>query len=72
MDNTDLYEKIIARCDKDNLPLDHELRLKALAFNTCAKIILDDEVNPEDFKMFLSSWAKARLAWCKYSEESLI
>lgn len=71
MENTDLFEKIIARADKDNLDKNHDLRLKAIAFNEASKIILNSEEAP-DFKHFLSTWAKARIAWCKYSGEPLV
>lgn len=69
-DETGLYDKMIARADADKLPSDHELRVKALAFNNAAKSYYIDASC--DVKTFMGHWARARRVWCDYSGEPLI
>lgn len=71
MNNTDLFEKMIAKSDSDGLPDDHDLRLKAKAFNDAAQGFCASEQTC-DIKTFMGTWARARKAWCDYSGEPLI
>lgn len=60
-----------ARADKDKLPADHLLRTLADRFDLDLNGYMAQERTCTPGQ-FLSSWAKARRAWCAYSGEQLI
>jgi|WetSurMetagenome_2_1015567.scaffolds.fasta_scaffold72825_2 hypothetical protein len=71
MDQAELAEKMLARADKDNLPEDHELRVKGKAFAEACKGYLG---SPQTINVaqFMGAWARARKCWCAYTGESLL
>lgn len=71
MTNTDLAEKMLARADADGLPPDHQLRLRAVAFDDAVRGFYG-EPQTYDVRRFLGCWARARRAWCDYTGEPLI
>lgn len=62
---TDLGEKIIARADRDGLPVDHPLRVVAENFNEAV-------ASGAEPRKLIGAWARARRLWCEYSGEPLI
>lgn len=68
---TDLAEKMVARADADGLPPEHELRIKAAAFDTATAGFYGAE-QTVSVAQFMGCWARARKTWCAYSGEPLI
>lgn len=68
---TNLAEKMLARADANDLPLDHPMRLTAAAFEIRSA---DYFADPQRCTMqqFLGCWARARRVWCEYSGEPLV
>jgi len=68
---TYLAVKMLARADSDNLPNDHDMRSRAMAFDEAAKGFYG---NPQtcDLKKFMGCWARARCAYCDYTGEALV
>jgi len=71
MPETPLAQEMISRADADNLPLDHPIRLAALAFEEAAMGIIT-EPRTHTTKQCMGSWAKARRLWAEYSGCNLI
>lgn len=69
--NTDLSQKVLDRCDKDKLPADHPLRVKAIKFTEKATGYLSPEKTATVLEL-VSSWARLRTEWKKYSGEDLL
>lgn len=69
--STDLAEKMTARANTDHLPEDHDLRIRATAFEHAAEGYFS---NPQavDVRKFMGCWARARRAWCDYTGEPLV
>jgi hypothetical protein len=69
--NADLAKIMVARADADKLPPDHDLRIKAAAFD---EAVAGFYGTPQtyDVKRFMGHWARARKCWCDYSGEALI
>lgn len=65
MNETLLYEKMIARADLDDLPLDHPLRQRAYSLQKAVE-------EYKDAPQIIGAWARARRAWCEYTGEALI
>lgn len=69
--DTSLAKDMVARADADGLPADHDLRLKAQAFDeACAGFYATPQTR--DVKNFVGHWARARRAWCDYTGEPLL
>lgn len=71
MTQTDLSRRMTERADADGLPADHELRTKAQAFDEATHGFYG-EPQTVPVKQFMGCYARARLAWCHYSGESLL
>lgn len=67
---TELGKRMLARADRDNLALDHPLRVLAHAFET-ATVGYYADPQTCDSRKYLGCWARARRAWCDYAEEPL-
>ena len=69
--STELTRRMVARADADGLPADHELRVKAWAFDQAAVgFCADPQTVP--VQSFMGHWARARRCWCDYSGEPLL
>jgi hypothetical protein len=69
--NTELSERVIARCDSDGLASDHPLRVLAAEFNESVATAISDPVLDNSKKM-LGAWARLRKEWSAYSGEPLM
>ena len=71
MSTTELSYRMRARADADGLPANHELRTTADAFDNAAMGYL---AHPQTVpvRQFFGNYARARLAWCAYSGESVL
>lgn len=68
---TELSLRVRARCDSDNLPAEHELRVLAEQFNVAVgrqRV----EPTPDNAKRVLGCWSRLRRKWCEYSGEPLL
>lgn len=55
---------MLERAERDNLPSDHELRVRAIAI---------EELKPDHgVKRLLGRWARARRVWSDYTGEPLV
>jgi hypothetical protein len=70
MYDTELAKLMEARADADKLSPDHDMRIKAAAFEEAAHGFWK-EPQTHDVKQFLGCWARARGAWCDYVGENL-
>lgn len=71
--DTELAKKMIAIADRDNLPEDHELRVKALEFEEIyRKFFHFNEPDETTTKQFLGTWTKARKAFAKYTGTDIL
>jgi hypothetical protein len=70
--HTKLSSTVIARCDADNLPPDHDLRRLAKEFDEATAKMDINNAESDNTKRFLGAWARLRRAWCEYSGESLL
>lgn len=68
---TALGDKMIARADEDGLPADHDMRVKAKAFDDAAAGFYATPQTVE-IRPFMGHYARARRAWCDYSGEPLV
>jgi hypothetical protein len=68
---TDLARKMRARADKDKLPGDHLLRVRADEFDQASLKYL---AQPQQMavRAFMGFWGRARRTWCDYTGESLL
>ena len=71
MADTSLAIKMLARADADGLAAEHDLRMRAAAFDEAAKGFYGDPQTC-DVKRFMGHWARARRAWCDYTGEALL
>lgn len=71
MADTDLAVAMLARADADGLADDHDMRIKAKAFDCAAKGFYG-EPQTCDVKKFMGCWARARRCWCDYTGEALV
>lgn len=62
--NTDLSIKMVEIADRDKLPENHEMRIKAAEF--------DKATRGGEAKKTLGAWARARRVYCDYTGESLV
>lgn len=71
MSASDLSERMTKRADAHKLPPNHELRIKAKAFD---EAITGFYGTPQTVPVakFMGAWARARKAWCEYTGEPLI
>ena len=69
--NTNLAKKMLDMANADELPTEHELRTKAVAFDAAAKGFYGDPQTC-DVKSMLGCYARARRAWCDYTGEDLV
>jgi hypothetical protein len=68
---TDLAQKMFALCERDNLPPDHALRVRAEEFDEATKgYVAVPQTVP--VAKFMGAWARARRAWCAYTGEPLV
>ena len=58
--------KMIQIADRDNLPEDHTLRVKALELKN---VLMSGEF---ESKKLLGAWARAKKAYCEYTDEPLV
>lgn len=70
-EHTELSNRMIDRADLDNLPADHDLRLKAAQFDMAAAGFYA-EAKTCSVEKFMGCWARARRAWSEYTGEPLI
>lgn len=70
----DLDKRMVLRADKDGLPPDHVLRVRARELDEATTKLLDGEPDPDmaKAKRSLGCWARARRAWSEYTGESLL
>lgn len=68
---TELAEQMRAIVERDNLPADHELRIRADEFDAAAAGYWS-EPQTVPVKAFMGAWARARRAYCAYTGEPLI
>lgn len=68
---TDLSKIILARCEQDQLPLDHSLRKLAISFNDAVDAVVKEPVL-ENSKKMIGAWAKLRKEWGAYSGEPIL
>jgi hypothetical protein len=68
---TDLGSKMRARADADGLPSDHDLRVKADAFDE-ATAGFHASPQTKNVQQFMGAWSRARRSWCDYSGEPLL
>jgi hypothetical protein len=66
-----LAEAMRERADADGLPADHDVRTTADKLEDAAKAAWSDGT-PDKIREMLRWWARARIAWNKYSGEPLI
>jgi len=66
MEATALSKRVRERADKDELPIDHELRVRADQFDAATYSELKGP------KQLVGYWARLRRAWCEYSGEPLL
>jgi hypothetical protein len=68
---TELAKKMRERADIDDLPDEHELRMRADAFDRATQgyYSVPQKATPAQFT---GAWARARRVWCAYSGEKLI
>lgn len=68
---TNLGKKMIERADRDKLPADHPMRVRALEFNDAADKYL---AQPQLMAVaaFMGFWMRARRTWCNYTGDALI
>ncbi|QTZ82401.1 hypothetical protein [Xanthomonas phage Olaya] len=72
MNNTaELTRQMLARADADALPADHELRVKAQAFDQAA-VGFYAQPQTTDVRTFMGHWARARRCWSDYTGEPLL
>lgn len=71
MADTDLAVAMLAKADDDGLPEDHDMRIRANAFDAAAKGFYG-EPQTCDVKKLMGCWARARRTWCEYTGESLV
>lgn len=64
---TELSKKMLAIADRDNLPVDHEMRLRAKEFDESVNYYGDGAA-----KKLLGAWVRARKAYCRYTGEPLL
>ena len=66
----DFAIKMRARADADSLPAEHELRIKADAFDlaTIGFYADDQTITVQEF---IDAWTRARRCWCDYTGEKL-
>ncbi len=69
--DTELGKRMIERADKDGLPPDHEIRTTAIAFEEGTKGFFAAE-QTINVKQFMGRYARAKLAWNKYSGDPLV
>lgn len=68
---TTLSDAMRERANADNLPLEHELRLCADAFDSAAEgFYAQPQTTP--VAKFMGAWARARKSWCTYTGEPLL
>jgi hypothetical protein len=71
MGRPELSKKMLERADRDNLPADHELRVKARAF-VDARAGYFGSPQTVTVAQFMGAWARARKCWCAYTGEALL
>jgi hypothetical protein len=71
MEQSELAKSMIERANKDNLPEDHELRIKGIAFTEACHGYFSTPQTVNIAK-FMGSWARARKCWCNYTGEPLL
>lgn len=69
--DTNLAQRMIDRANKDGLSHDHELRVKAIDFEEAAQGFFAEE-QTVSIKKFMACFARAKMAWCDYSGDTLI
>lgn len=70
----DLDKRMVLRADRDELPSDHVLRVRARELNEAITKLLDGEPDPDmaKAKRALGCWARARRAWSEHTGEPLL
>lgn len=71
MAQNELVRKMFALADKDALPENHPMRMRAKDFLEADEKYFSDPplINPPQF---LGAWARARKCWCEYTGEPLV
>ncbi len=70
MNNPHLVRRMRERADEDGLETDHELRLLAAEFEEVSAGFFQ-EPQAVAVQRYTKAWLQARMAWCRYSGESL-
>jgi hypothetical protein len=69
--NTELSEVVLRRCDQDQLPADHVLRILAHNFDVASCAVIKEPTLDTSKKM-LGAWARLRKEWSAYSGEPIL
>jgi len=69
-----LPERMVERADKDNLPADHPLRIRAKELEGAIEVYPRHHIPKSSMALhfFIGAWARARKVWCEYTGEELI